>query len=172
MLLQPNRANVLIRPRHQPTESCRGSGILPRISTWETGRSQPAVICARGGRVTNVPVGCCTSGRPASIKGRIGQSVPFLHQQKSVPTQLALDCSPGCCSMLGYSQEWADCRPGHCRQLHPQALALLKVWSQLASQRICQSQKQERVSEVLGRFTCNWQAAKLDTEQAPCNDGV
>ena len=43
---------------------------MPKISIWETGRSQPAAICVSGGVVINVPAGIRMSGWPLSVIGR------------------------------------------------------------------------------------------------------
>ena len=52
-------------------QKCRGSGIMPRISFWETGKSQPVEVCVCGGIVTSVHVDVRTSGWPLCLKGKI-----------------------------------------------------------------------------------------------------
>ncbi len=98
--------------------------------------------------------------------------MPLLHQQQSVPTQLAVDRGPSCGSLLGHSQECGDSRPGHGEQYHPQALALPIVWIQLASHGIWQSCQEHWVSQVLKHEEILEQATKLDREPAPCSAGV
>ncbi len=44
---------------------------MPKISSWEAGRSQPAAVCVCGGLVTSVRVGLHTNGWPLSATDRI-----------------------------------------------------------------------------------------------------
>ena len=64
------------RPQQAPTpacsgQSCRGSGIMTKISIWETIRSRLAATCVCGGVVTSVPVGIRMTEWPLSITGSI-----------------------------------------------------------------------------------------------------
>jgi len=83
---QPSSAGPdisLLRPELQR------SGIMPKISSWETGRSQPAAVCVCGGVVTSVRVGFRTNGWPLSATGRISTpNAPF------APTTVCANTTP------------------------------------------------------------------------------
>ncbi len=83
---QPSSAGPdisLLRPELQR------SGIMPKISSWETGRSQPAAVCVCGGVVTSVRVGFRTNGWPLSATGRISTpNAPF------APTTICANTTP------------------------------------------------------------------------------
>ena len=44
---------------------------MPKISSWETGKSQPVAVCVCGGVVTIVRVDFRTNGWPPWLTGRI-----------------------------------------------------------------------------------------------------
>ena len=44
---------------------------MPKISSWEAGRSQPAAVCVCGGHVISVLMGFRMNGWPLLATGRI-----------------------------------------------------------------------------------------------------